>query len=198
MNHPAPSPAGGPPAVAARLRWTRRFVRLLERGLAVFGLVVILYWCLFDVSCVISGSMAPTLQGTNADNGDWVLTEKVTRWWRSPRRWEVVEFTNEEDLQVMKRVVGLPGETISIRGKEILIDDRPVDRPASLRGLTYYAYGNLGDGRAVKCGSGFFLLGDDSRDSQDSRFEGPIPPSHIHGRAWLILSPSHRMGFVNP
>lgn len=51
--------------------------------------------------------------------------------------------------------------------------------------------------RVVDCGEGYFGLGDDSMDSDDSRIEGPIPPNWIVGRAWLIVQPWARFGLVN-
>jgi len=44
------------------------------------------------------------------------------------------------------------------------------------------------DGKPIPCNEGYFLLGDDSRDSYDSRYQGPIPFDHIHGRAWLRIN----------
>jgi len=44
----------------------------------------------------------------------------------------------------------------------------------------------------------YHVLGDDTRDSQDSRFDGPIPTDQIKARAWLIVWPFSRIGFVNP
>ena len=51
---------------------------------------------------------------------------------------------------------------------------------------------------AVDCGDGYFLLGDDSADSWDSRYEGPFERWRVRGRAWLIVGPSGRRGWVNP
>jgi signal peptidase I len=174
-------------------------LRYLEHGFAVFGLLVFLYVTAFRVGTVTSGSMAPTLRGTSVRNGDVVVTEKISYRFRRPRRWEVVEFLDDEvGVRVMKRVVGLPGETVALREGSLLIDGRPVARPPSLAALTYHAYGNLMNGAPVACGDGYFILGDDSRDSQDSRFEGPLPPERVLGRSWLVIWPPGHRRFVNP
>jgi len=57
-------------------------------------------------------------------------------------------------------------------------------------------YGNLTEGKPVPCGDGYYVLGDDLKDSDDSRFNGPVPPHRILGRAWLIVSPRNRFGWV--
>lgn len=182
---------------APRLR-LREVLRVVEHFLAAAGLVLILYHLGFDLSVMTSPSMAPTLQGTCFANGDWVLTEKVSYWFRQPRRWEVVTLRNGDGVQIMKRVVGLPREGVSMRKGEIQIDGHPLTRPGSLAGLKYYSYGNIAGDRVVNCGHGYYLLGDDSKDSQDSRYEGPYAPEQLRGRAWFILWPLARIGWVNP
>jgi signal peptidase I len=184
--------------VSERARW---FLRRAERGFAVIGLAMFLYHGGgFNLSVVSSHSMTPTLQGDTLFNGDVVLTERISYLYHKPRRWDVVMFHEEEfGSQVMKRVIGLPGETVVLRDKAqtILIDGNPVERPRSLRGIKYLAYGNLINGQSVPCGRGYFVLGDFSMDSQDSRWTGPIQPNQIRGRAALIVWPARRIGFVN-
>jgi len=159
---------------------------------------MLLYFVAFDLSVVFSESMSPALQGTSFANGDCVLTEKISYRLRAPQRWEVVTFIDDTGLRVMKRVVGLPGEQIRLRrGQPLEIDGRPLDIPERLPYLHYIPYGNLADGKPVACGTGYYLLGDDSRDSNDSRFEGSVPRAKILGRAWLIVGPRPRYGFVN-
>jgi signal peptidase I len=174
----------------------RAAARWIEHVLAAVGGLVLLSWLTIDVSTVISPSMAPTLQGNNVDDGDRVLTEKVTRWFRHPRRWEVITFHTPEGQKRMKRVVGLPGETVQLNESgSLLIDGQSVALPETLD-VKYLRYGNLVDGKAVPCGEGYFVLGDFLRDSDDSRFEGSVSPDAVIGRAWLKLWPWTRFGFV--
>jgi signal peptidase I len=181
-----------------RRRLPRRIrvaVRWIERSLAIFGLVA-LSWLTIDVSVIVSQSMSPALQGTDVDTGDRVLTEKVSYWFRRPHRWEVITFVDNSGQKVMKRVVGLPGESVQMREPRVLlIDGRPVDCPPSFE-RKYLQFGNLTDGKPVPCGAGYYVLGDYLQDSQDSRFEGPVPPGRIIGRAWLIFWPWARFGWV--
>jgi signal peptidase I len=167
--------------------------------LAVVGGLLLVYHLGFDLSVVVSESMAPALRGTSREDGEWVLLEKVSYWLRPPRRWEVVSFIDEEfNIQVMKRVVGLPGETVSLRDDRLHIDGEAVPVPEPLHHLKYMQSGNLRRGRSVPCGDGYYVLGDDTMDSEDSRFTGPIKLSSIRGRAWLVVSPLGAARFVNP
>lgn len=98
----------------------------------------------------------------------------------------------------MKRIVGLAGETIALTKEEVLINGTAVTRPKSLSHLSYYQYGNLERGKSFEVKKGFYVLGDNSRDSQDSRFEGPVLSEQVDGRPWLVIWPWSRIGFVNP
>ena len=93
--------------------------------------------------------MAPTLRGHDWQSGDLVLTERVSYWFRRPHRWEVVTFRTNDGVQVMKRVIGLPGEHVQMRRDgQILIDGRAVERPAELHVIRYLPQRQL-DGREV-------------------------------------------------
>jgi len=174
-----------------------RLLRWVEHLLATVGLCFIIYHLGFEITVMTSDSMAPTLQGSSYVTGDRILIEKLTGWFRSPRRWEVYFFYNSEGTPVAKRIVGLPGEKISMKGTRIFVNGKELEIPARLKFLKHYAFGNLTAGRVVDCGEGYFVLGDDSRDSYDSRFLGPVGRQELRGRVCCILWPSDRLGFVN-
>ena len=166
--------------------------------LAVVGLFSLVFHGLFDLTPIVSNSMAPTLRGDGAAGSDLLLAEKLSYRLRRPARWEIIQFRNKDGNWVAKRIVGLPGETIAMRERDVLINGQVIKPPASLAFLRYYAFGSLSNGRSVECKDGYFVLGDDSRDSCDSRYEGVVRPDEIRGRAWLIVRPLSRLGFVNP
>jgi len=192
MNEPASKPGLG----WRLLRW---LLRQCENCLALIGLLTLIYLLCFDLSVMTSPSMAPTRQGTSWRDGDHVLTEKVSYRLRRPARWEVIRIHREDGVKVMKRVVGLPGETVQIREDgRIVIDGSLIDPPDGFDCPQYKPQCKLMDGAAVDCGRGYFVLGDDTIDSDDSRYTGPVPPEEIMGRAWLIVAPWPRVGFINP
>ncbi len=186
-QEPAPKPS------LARRLWRR-----VVHGFAVVGVLMSMYHGFFHLSEIVSPSMSPTLQGDAKVARDWVLSERVTLWFRSPRRWEVVEFLDPEGDSIMKRVAGLPGETVSIQGGGILVNGSRVAVPSGLGFLHYYGYGPHGRGGPEPCGDGYFILGDDSKDSDDSRYNGPLAATEVRYRAWLRVWPPSRFGFVNP
>jgi len=178
----------------------RRVLRSLERALAIVGAVALVYHSLFHISVVISDSMAPTLRG-NSKEGDYVLTERITYRVRAPRRWEVIMFPEPDlQVQVMKRVVGLPGETVALNQQTQMfaINGAAVERPKALTAIKYFEYGSLAKGQSATAGDGYYVLGDYSADSQDSRWIGPVMPDRIQGRPWLVVWPPSHIRFVNP
>ncbi len=176
----------------------RSLFRFMRNAFAIIGLVLVINYLFFGLSMVVSSSMKPTLQGEGGPGSDWLLCEKFTYWYRSPQRWEVVTFRNVDGLFVAKRVVGLPGEEISLDDLKPVIDGTKLFPPKPLSFLRYYEWGNLNNGKIAASGTGYYVLGDDSRDSADSRFDGPVQPEDIQSRAWLRVWPWHRIGFVNP
>jgi signal peptidase I len=140
--------------------------------------------------------MAPALQGTSYENGDRILLEKVTGWVRAPKRWEIYHYYDPDGNPVAKRVVGLPDEKISVKDHRIFINGVELQWPEGLKPVKYYGYGNLANNREVNCGNDYFMLGDDSIDSHDSRYTGPIARSKFRGRAWCVLWPYSHVGLT--
>jgi signal peptidase I len=164
-------------------------------SLAVVGLVTLVRPLLFDVTPLASGSMSPTLQGDER-GGDLVLAEKVSYWFREPRRWDVVEFKDSNGIQIMKRVMGMPGEYLAVKDRHVEVNGQALVTPKGVAAVRYYPYGNLIGGKAYEVKGGYYVLGDDSADSEDSRYEGPVERKQIRARAWLIVWPPSRMGWV--
>ncbi|MEQ8667797.1 MAG: signal peptidase I [Pirellulales bacterium] len=181
------------------VRWFRWSIRHVERCFALIGVMCVVYMAGFHYSCVVSSSMRPTLQGSNASDGDRVITEKFSYYFREPRRWEVLTIRRESDgLEVMKRVVGLPGEELQILlDGQLVINGREVDPPKALGFLKYLPVANVHGDKVFNCEDGYYVLGDEAMDSDDSRFNGTVSRDEIIGRSWLIIGPPNRRGFVN-
>lgn len=172
----------------------RRLARALERTLACAGILALTYLLLLDRITIFSPSMAPTLVGSER-GGDLVLLERASLLLGvTPRRGAIVTFRNPEGTVVVKRVVGLPGESIAIAEGRILVDGRPLEPPAGVR---YLAAGNVrpdrdGPRAFATSREGLYVLGDDARDSWDSRFTGELARDRVDGRAVAIVWPPAR------
>ena len=140
--------------------------------------------------------MSPAITG-DGPGGDWVFAEKVSYYFRNPRRYDIVEFNNGEGLQLMKRVIALPGETVAIQHNALVVNGNQLPPAAGAAPVKYYPYGNLAAGRTHTVAGGYYVLGDNSADSDDSRYNGPVTGNAIKARAWLIVWPPSRIGWVH-
>jgi signal peptidase I len=106
---------------------------------------------------------------------------------------ETIAVKQPRDTELIKRVIGLPGETIEARGGQIYIDGRPLREPYLRPGVTTADFGPTVIPKAH-----LFCMGDNRGDSHDSRFSdiGPIPISVVVGRAIARVWPSTRVAFL--
>jgi len=177
----------------AKVPWRRRVRRWAWHTLAVTGIILLVWHLCFRVEMMVTSSMAPALRGGEAGPPDYILVERLSRHIAAPARWEIVLLWFPESGMVAKRVVGLPGETVSIRGGQVVINGQPLRPPEHLSHLSYVAYGNVnGDGVYTIPANSYYVLGDGS-DSQDSRFEGAIARSQIAGRVLMRIWPANRI-----
>lgn len=152
-----------------------------------------------------SGSMEPTLQV-----GDRILVDKLAYHLHSVDRGDIVVFARppKENCpgppvpDLVKRVIGLPGETISLSGSgHVLIDGRRLDEswlPASQQGTTFPGPSGTPYSlvRPYRVPSGnYFVMGDNRRDSCDSRYWGPVPENLIVGKVDVRIWPLSAIRF---
>ena len=123
-------------------------------------------------------SMAPMYR-----DGQRYLVDRTTFRLQPPKRGDVVVFRHPSagEKLLLKRVVGLPGDRVSLREGEILINDRPLQMEGSSEETLDLEWG-LGDDE-------YFVLGDNLGDSLDSRRLGPVKRRWIVGRVWLRYWP---------
>ena len=139
-----------------------------------------------------SGSMRPTLI-----EGDRILVSKFLYRFRDPRRGEIVVFRYPEDPKrpFIKRVAAIGGERAEIRDGQLLINDQLATGPPALQANHYVNRGDFGQaGQGVEVPPrNFYVLGDNSSFSHDSRFWGFVPRRLLIGRALCIFWPPNRI-----
>lgn len=129
-----------------------------------------------EASRIQGFSMQPTYQP-----GDRVLLNRLVLKWRAPRRSDVVSLKfPDQETRSIKRVVGLPGETIRIHNGRIYINGLPLDEPY-LTDPPYTSSGPLGSARYRIVDHTYFVLGDNRDQSVDSRMFGAIHRDRIDG-----------------
>jgi signal peptidase I len=180
--------AGGAKKPRSLQRTVLEWVLLLG-GALVIALLIKTF--LFQAFYIPSESMVPTLE-TN----DRVLVNKLSYKLHDVNRGDIVVFETPESetggaQDLVKRVIGLPGETVSCRNGGILIDGRPLDEPY------------LEDTVDTSCDQEYripadtvFVMGDNRTQSKDSRSFGPIDQDSIVGRVFIRIWPPNRVGFL--
>lgn len=157
--------------------------------LAAAASAILVRLFVFGIIVVEGPSMQPTLY-TN----ERLAVEKVSRYFRLPYRGEIiiVKYPGQEDTYV-KRVVGLPGETVEVRGSVVYIDDRPLHEDY----LSGEAYADMEPVIVPK--DHVFVMGDNRAVSWDSRFSatGPIARDEILGHAFYVLYPFENARSIN-
>ena len=158
-----------------------RYVPIESRRVNVWTLIALLSILMFfffqrfivALGIVTDRSMLPTLT-----EGSTFLVNKYITHFRPLHRGEIVVLRPQKlaQEQYVKRVIGLPGETISIQGGKVFVNGQPLEEPYA-RGASYPDL----PPRALKEGS-YFVMGDNRPESQDSRHFGAVPSDQIEGK----------------
>ena len=162
----------------------------LESIIPALIIVLLINAFLAQATRVEGQSMEPNLH-----NNERLIIEKVSYRLRPPERGEIIVLHipgRETSAPLIKRVVGLPGESVEIHDGKVYIQGKVLDEPY----LTQMTYGNM-SARVVPPGN-VFLLGDNRNASNDSRFFGMVPYEEIVGRAWLRYWPLDEVGIIEP
>ena len=161
----------------------------LESIIPAVIIVLLINAFLAQATRVEGQSMEPSLH----DNQRLII-EKVSYRLRPPERGEIVvlQIEGRQSAPLIKRVIGLPGETVEIHDGKVYVNGKALEEPY----LSYMTYGSMPP-REVPA-EHVFLLGDNRSASNDSRFFGMVPFDQIVGRAWLRYWPLDEAGFVEP
>ncbi len=131
-----------------------------------------------------SGSMLPTLQ-----IGDYVLVNKFIYRFRPIRRDDIIVFKypKNEAEDYIKRVIGLPGETLEIRGTQVFINGSLLNEPYAVHGSTPFGAVTRNSFGPIHIPPGkLFMMGDNRDNSLDSRFWGLLDEKKVEGKALLV------------
>ena len=130
--------------------------------------------------------------------GDEVLINKISYHFFAVDRYDVVMFRSRDaadEKYYIKRVVGLPGETVQIRDGRIFINEVPLETGEV---MSYYTVAGLAEEAVTLKEDEYFLVGDNGDSSEDSRFVlvGNVHRDQIAGKVWLRIAPFKDMGFI--
>lgn len=144
---------------------------------------------------VTGNSMSSTL-----NSNEKVFVDTIIYNISNPERYDVIRFNvvNSDGVKetYIKRIVGMPGETVQIKNGKIYVDDKELDYGADKEGIVNAGKASEG----IKLGKDeYFVMGDNWNSSEDSRFSsiGNVKLADIEGKVWLRVSPFAKIGIVD-
>lgn len=171
---------------------------LIKTGVIVFVIAFCLRYFAIQPFIVDGESMTPSYV-----NNEYILAEKISYMTGKPDRGDVIVFRypGNPNVSYIKRIIGLPGETVKIEdGNVTIFNDKNTEGVAIsekyLAGDTLtLADGTQNGAYSVKVSDNeYFVMGDNRQHSSDSREWGLLPKTNIIGRAWLTILPATKFG----
>lgn len=127
----------------------------------------------------------------NLHEGQFVIVNRLAYRWDLPERGDIVvfRFPLNPDRRFIKRVIGLPGDTIAIQSGLVFVNDEQLNEP-------YLAVTPRYSGSWTISENELFVLGDNRNNSSDSQNWGALPLENIIGKAFLIYWPPPEAGVI--
>lgn len=170
----------------------------VQTFLIAAAVFLVIYVFLFRPFEVKGESMYP-----NFYDKEYVLTNLIALRFQNPARGDVIVFKAPPDPEkdYIKRIIGIPGDTISIKDGTIYVNDKLLDESKYLKpDVKTYSGAFLSEGQAVKVPEGeYFTLGDNRLYSSDSREWGFVKQAAVIGDSMFVYWPLNRIRFIkNP
>lgn len=171
----------------------KSFIRELIEFAIIAFVVVIPFRIFIAQPFVVNGaSMDPTFK-----NGQYLIVDQLTYRFTSPERGSILIFKYPKDTSkyFIKRVVGLPGETVSIKDGVVNIKNSAFPEGFNLE-EPYIVHSKTDSFQMILDSDEYFVLGDNRAGSADSRIWGPMPSEDIIGRPLIRLFPVNTAGIL--
>lgn len=177
-----------------RLDWKRELLSWILYILVVLGATYLIVTYVGQRTEVSGESMLPALH--HEDN---LIVDKISYRFRDPKRYEIIVFPYkyQEDTYYIKRIIGLPGETVQVIGGEVYINGELLGEDYGLEPIDEDKKGLASE--PIKLGEDeYFVLGDNRNHSSDSREPnvGVLHRDELIGRAWIRIWPFDSIGVI--
>jgi len=170
---------------------------ILETVVFIGSIFIVVYLFIMQPNQVKGESMVPSFQ-----NGDYILTSKITYKFRNYQRGDVVVFKSPKnpDIDYIKRIIGLPGDRILFKGSQVYVNNKQITEKYIAAPNNLWDAGFAKEGQEVTIPEeSLFVMGDNRPHSSDSREFGLISTSSIIGHVFYRYYPADKVGVVkNP
>lgn len=161
------------------------FGEMIRFAIITLAIVLPIRFFVAEPFIVSGASMEPTFK-----TGQYLIVDQLTYRFENPKRGEVIIFRypNDPSKYFIKRIVGLPGETVVLSGTSVTIKNKKYPDGFSVD-QSYIANIKPENATYVLGADQYFVMGDNRPASSDSRVWGPLPKNDIVGRAFVRLFP---------
>lgn len=172
-------------------------MEILETIVFIGSLFIVMYLFIVQPNQVKGVSMDYTFA-----SGDYIFTSKVTYKFRPHNRGDIIVFKSPKnpEIEYIKRIIGLPGDTVTISNGVVSVNDRVVDEPYIAAETVLWENGFTQNGVPYTVPEGYlFVMGDNRPRSSDSREFGPITFESVVGQVFYRYLPPQKAGWLqNP
>lgn len=166
--------------------------------LIIFAIFLVIWQFLFRPFQVSGNSMHPTFL-----NKEYILTNLITMRFNKPKQGDVIVFKapNDPEKDYIKRVIGIPGDTVMIKNGDVYVNGTPLNEKAYLSpSVKTYGGSFLKEGIPVTViTDSYFVIGDNRPGSSDSREWGFVPFESIIGKSFFVYWPLNKIEVIkNP
>jgi len=176
----------------------KKFFKSLFWWIIEIVFVILAAWLIIEYA-VEKTTMMGVSMNTTLNDGDKIIINKLAYLRSEPQRYDVIVFSQNKSghgYYNMKRVIGLPGETVEIVNGEVYINGNKMDGVIPVEKMRV---AGLADDAILLGENEFFVLGDNRNYSEDSRFAniGTVVKNDIIGKAWMRLEPFSIIDKIN-
>lgn len=172
---------------------------IFETLVIALSIFLVVYLFLLQPHQVNGKSMVPSFE-----NGDYLLTDKISYRFGKPERGDVVVFHAPPSANCppgtgcdfIKRVIAVPGETVEIKNNKFFVNSKQLDEDYLPESFSTNAGDYIRNRSATMGVDEYFVVGDNRSYSSDSRAWGPIDKSLIIGKAFFRYWPPETMGVI--
>lgn len=168
---------------------------ILETVTFVGSIFIVIYLFIMQPNQVKGASMVPTFH-----DGEYIFTSKVTYKFRGIERGDVIVFRSPRnpDIEYIKRVIGVSGDTIRVSDGVVYVNDRKLEEPYISDKTNLWEGGFISENETITVPTNkLWVMGDNRPRSSDSRDFGPIETSSLIGQVFYRYFPPDRMGIIS-
>ena len=173
--------------------FARSFFDSIQVIVVALSVVVLVYIFIASFNIVDGESMLP-----NFEPRDLIISEKITTNWGNLQRGDVIVFQASPGKDFIKRIIGLPGDKVKVEGGKVYVNGTPLKEDYLTEENQNVGPGNiLQEGLEVTSPPDeYIVMGDNRKNSLDSRNIGPVDKSKIKAKAWLVFWPLNKFHIV--